>query len=304
MKNIIKTLEPNLLGRDFVIGDLHGAYSAFQNLLKNINFDERVDRMISVGDLVDRGPSSLACLSLIREAWFHSVLSNHEQMMIEKFNGGYMGQYWYRNGGMWGMDAYVDHEAVNIRKEPGRILSDESFEIAELVALTEELPFLITVNTKDGKKFHILHAELPDSTTEITDKLLEDPTFVKDIATVSRNGGDAFLWSRYLYRDFYSSNLSNHNENVRKVKSKNLMFNDELSHIISGHTIVQKPLTIVGQTNIDTCAYGIFEDYPHTWNGLTCVELNTWKFYKATTTTFEEVNPVVITAEDLGNEFA
>ena len=82
MKNPLKTFEANTSGRDFVVGDLHGSYSAFQNLLKGLDFDKTVDRMFSVGDLVDRGPDSVSCLSLIQEPWFNAVLANHEVAMI------------------------------------------------------------------------------------------------------------------------------------------------------------------------------------------------------------------------------
>ena len=139
MKNPLKILNPNLVGRDFIIGDLHGSYSIFKNLLKNISFNPEIDRIISVGDLIDRGPDSPNCLSLIREPWFHAVLANHEQMMIEKFRDGYMGNFWFNNGGIWGIEAWNDYDAVyNLQKE-GRIPSDTSMEIIDLLPLIEEL---------------------------------------------------------------------------------------------------------------------------------------------------------------------
>jgi len=309
MKNPLKVLEPNLLGSDYVIGDLHGSFSAFKNLIQNLNFNSESDRIISVGDLVDRGPDSLSCLSLIREPWFHSVFANHEQLMVAKFKGELRGQYWYPNGGHWGMEAYNDYKAVYIDHDSNRIPSDHSMEVIDLLPLVEELPYLITVNTKSGKKFHVLHAELPSGTL-VTDEVLTDPEKVYRLATIQRGDGDAFLWSRNIYHDFYSRNLSNKEMNIQRVSGPSLsMFNKNLSHIISGHTIVQKPLTIIAQTNIDTGAYGSYwkpvEPYatggqsPQPWAGLTCVELESWKFYKATESNFSEVEPVVITEEDL-----
>jgi Calcineurin-like phosphoesterase len=120
MKNPIKTFEPNTVGRDFVIGDLHGSYTAFENLLEKLYFDETKDRMFSVGDLCDRGPNSLACLGLLHEPWFHAVLSNHEQMMLEKFRGGYMGEYWFQNGGHWGMEAWNDSKNLSATNAAAR----------------------------------------------------------------------------------------------------------------------------------------------------------------------------------------
>ena len=310
MKNPLKTFEPNLAGRDFVVGDLHGSYSAFMHLLKNINFDKTVDRMFSVGDTVDRGPDSLSCLSLLHEDWFHAVMANHEQMMIQKFNGGYGGEYWYRNGGTWGMEAVNDYQAVYVRQDKSRIINETSVQTIDLLPLVEELPFLITVKTKSGKKFHIIHAELPHG-PEVTDALLSDPAQVYSLATIQRGDGDAFTWGRYLFGSYFSKNLSNKELLLidPSLKHATKVFNDELSHIISGHTIVRKPLTIVGQTNIDTGAYSSYyvppmpyaptPQKPPEWARLTCVELDTWKFYQATDTLFNEVEPVVISRDDI-----
>ena len=310
MKNPLKTLEPNTKGRDFVMGDLHGSFSAFENLTKNLNFNPESDRIISVGDLVDRGPDSLKCLELIRQPWFHAVLSNHEQMMIEKFNGGWMGAYWYRNGGQWGIEAYNDYDSIYNKQVPGHLPLDSSADLIDLLPLVEELPFLITINTISGKKFHVLHAELPYGVDPVTDTDLADPAKVLKLATVQRDDGDAFLWCRHIFYHFYRAELSNKQFNLERVPSSvENIFSDELSHIISGHTIVQRPLTVLGQTNIDTAAYDSYWEpvapystggrRPPEWAGLTCVELNTWKFYRATENTFSEVEPCVISAADI-----
>ena len=314
MKNAVKTFNANLKGRDFVIGDLHGSYSAFQNLLEGLNFDPVVDRMFSVGDLVDRGPESLECLKLLYEPWFEAVLSNHEQMMLEKFRGGGMGYYWFNNGGGWGAEAYNDYMIKMQGNVSKRIFPDSSLELHDLIPIVDDLPFLITVNTKSGKKFHILHAELPSGKGIITDEILSDPDKVYALATVQRGDGDAFLWARYLFDSFYQNELNNREKILRTLRYNNMakMFNDKLSHIISGHTILQRPMTIIGQTNIDTGAYksyqeprGIYSNgyvgTPPGWAGLTCIDLDKWKFYKATETTFTEVNPFVVTAEEFNH---
>ena len=90
----------NTRGRDFFVGDIHGCYSLLMSKLNQVGFDGATDRLFSVGDLVDRGPESRACLSLPLEPWFHAVWGNHEEMM-------YRGLYnrdealWVMNGGSW-----------------------------------------------------------------------------------------------------------------------------------------------------------------------------------------------------------
>jgi hypothetical protein len=303
MKSALKVFGPNLHGRDFAIGDLHGSIDCFQNLLREIHFDQTKDRMFSASDLVDRGTNSLECLRLMREPWFHNVLANHEQMMIEAFHGGIMGQYWIQNGGRWGLEALQQYRA----KKAGQphVITDDMADLYDLVELADELPFLITINHKSGKKFHILHAELPPRLSgEVRDVDLEDEECVRELAMTQAGDGDAFLWARSLFQDFSRMPV----DKERIVKRIKMMrggkdqflkqFNDERSHIISGHSIVYHPLTLIGQTNIDTCAYGA-DDRAQGWEALTCIDLDTWTFYQATPTTFKVVEPITVNKADL-----
>ena len=76
----------NLIGRDFVIGDIHGEYDQLMTCLNKIEFDKSKDRLFCVGDLIDRGPKSEKVLTLLKEDWIFSVLGNHEDMMIKSLN--------------------------------------------------------------------------------------------------------------------------------------------------------------------------------------------------------------------------
>jgi serine/threonine protein phosphatase 1 len=306
--NALKILEPNEHGRDFVVGDLHGSLSALVTLLTGVHFDPKKDRLISVGDLVDRGPDSYGCLRLLREPWFHAVLANHEQMMIEAFDGGYMGNFWIQNGGYWGFTAHEECEKLKA-KRAGQIealefepteLSKEHFELNKLV---RQLPYLITVKLMNGKQIHVLHAELPPGKT-VTDEDLSSPEKVLALATTKdRDGGDCFLWSRFHFAPFHGADLSNQAKLLRTVayryKGGTGPYNDKLSHIISGHTILARPITMFGQTNIDTGAYDSYGRHAGQNAALTMVQLDTWKFYQATEFEFREVQPLVINKADV-----
>jgi hypothetical protein len=50
--------------------------------LDRLGFDPVCDRVLSVGDLIDRGPESLQTLLLLEEPWFHAVVGIHELMLL------------------------------------------------------------------------------------------------------------------------------------------------------------------------------------------------------------------------------
>ena len=56
-----------------LMGDLHGCFNLLMSRLKELDFNPYEDLLLSVGDLIDRGPNSLKCLSLIEQKWFIAI---------------------------------------------------------------------------------------------------------------------------------------------------------------------------------------------------------------------------------------
>ena len=73
----------------YAIGDLQGCYESLQTLLIKISFNPQTDRLWFVGDLINRGPDSLATLRFLYSIR-HSidfVLGNHDLHFLAVAHG-------------------------------------------------------------------------------------------------------------------------------------------------------------------------------------------------------------------------
>lgn len=136
----IRRFDRNVRGRDFVVGDIHGCFERLQYELDVIGFNGARDRLFSVGDLVDRGPSSEECVDWIAKPWFHAVRGNHEQMAIGVAAGRHDVGNYLVNGGGW---------FLALDESRQKLIAD----------VLDSLPYLIEVDTPAGR-VGIVHAEI------------------------------------------------------------------------------------------------------------------------------------------------
>ncbi|WP_250452903.1 metallophosphoesterase [Caballeronia sp. ATUFL_M2_KS44] len=156
----------NDIGRDFVVGDLHGCVDALRYLLREIGFDGSRDRLFSVGDLIDRGTDSLAAIELIDKPWFYPVLGNHEDSLIAVATGSMRRQAWYAIGGAWAETLADDH-------------------LRMLATRLARLP-LVRIVGEGTRRFNVLHAEFFGSDADL------------DAAEFADDTRSQMLWGRGL----------------------------------------------------------------------------------------------------------
>lgn len=68
--------------RTILIGDIHGCLDELGDLIGACAVDWKADRVISVGDLVAKGPDSHGVLQLVRETGMLAVLGNHDAKLL------------------------------------------------------------------------------------------------------------------------------------------------------------------------------------------------------------------------------
>lgn len=233
----LQKLPVNKRGRDWFVGDVHGQLEMLTHALKAANFDGTVDRLIGVGDLVDRGWQSFDVLKLFATMpWAHCVLGNHEVMALRGFQG--------LNSG------YVSREDWRIF-----LTIPQQRQAVEYIS---KFPIALEVPLSDGRTVGVIHAEPQPwalwssvENAKFTDEGFHDEAEADLIACL--------LWSR---RHFVLAERAR-----RDPQAQSAEWNDRLRAslllrpvegvdlLISGHNALEddyRPLLVTNRLYIDT----------------------------------------------------
>jgi len=166
---IHKDMPINHKGQDFFVGDIHGEYELLLATLAQCQFNFDCDRLFSVGDIVDRGADSVACVKLLAKSWFYAVRGNHEEMLF----------------------ADKDSELARIHQHAGGdwFYQCSAQEQDRLKALIEEYcPIAFTIESKFGD-IGVCHANAPDDWSALQNANADNVELIKDC-----------IWSKNQYQ--------------------------------------------------------------------------------------------------------
>ncbi|HKJ95826.1 MAG TPA: metallophosphoesterase [Gammaproteobacteria bacterium] len=210
MHKRLRTLPRNEHGRDLVVGDLHGSVRLLESELARISFDPAHDRVIAVGDLVDRGPDGADIDHLLLQPWFYSVLGNHDVSFAARL---IVPADWVR----WEMPHFHRWAA-----------SLDGDHIERLRHLIAKLPWALEVDTEIGL-VGIVHAEVPmgfESWRDFTEAL-NDPSSTE------------LRWQALTNRELHSfanpvegAHADSSEERIQRPGSVHL---NGVAHVIHGH---------------------------------------------------------------------
>lgn len=178
--NHIRFVEKNTKGRDFFVTDVHGYFDLLVEKMREVGFSPaNGDRLFSSGDWCDRGPQSNEVLDWLQEPWVYSTRANHEQLLIQSFEDGFVGpaaRCLYENGGDWVFEL-IDAEKLQTVKA--------------IYEAFKSIPLAIELESRSGRKVGIVHAEVP----------YEDWEQFKNItkAELEWNGEAIAQWARTKY---------------------------------------------------------------------------------------------------------
>jgi len=101
--------------RTFVVGDIHGCHEPLLELLTQVEFDYENDRLISMGDLCDRGSTTWEVIELLLKVKNKVLVKGNHDPWLETWlrSPGTRQDVWLYNGGRTTLASYDKHKNEN-----------------------------------------------------------------------------------------------------------------------------------------------------------------------------------------------
>lgn len=150
--------------RSFIIGDIHGCLGMLKNLINKIDWHPDRDRLIFLGDYLDRGEDSKGVIDFLiglrgRSSNVHGLMGNHESLFLRYLEGEDQ-ELFFLNGGASTLRSYRTNGKIRIPKDH--------------VSFLKSLKIMIEIDD-----YYIVHAGFKPG-VEIAEQSQEDCLWIRD----------------------------------------------------------------------------------------------------------------------------
>lgn len=217
--------------RTLIFGDTHGCIEELQELLDKFDKGPQ-DRIVSVGDLVDKGPDSPGCVKLCRLAGVELVMGNHEEKLVRLARHLYLGN---------------QDRAKSLRNYDELMATYSRLDRDDLRYLRHSLPYL-----RDPSGFTVVHGGIEPRVMSIP----TDHTEFYALSGKERGGIWSTKWVRYVAPNGKMVQLGS--ERPEHVYWANV-YDGRFGHVFFGHQPFWSKASrkFLHATALDTgCVYG------------------------------------------------
>lgn len=208
------------MGREFAIGDIHGAYIPLKQCLERCGFDKENDWLYTIGDICDGWPYVYECLEeLLTIRNRIDLIGNHDEWLMNWWETMAHPQYWSQ-GGKGTALSYLracgkDPEITQWQAwaSNGKTVTCYEFNLDPMDIPAKHITFFKGQHLyyKDDKNRLFVHAGVFDRLRTLKENQRSNPS--------------AFYWDRSLW-----------NKALSAKNGKPLKFAEEITEVFIGHT--------------------------------------------------------------------
>lgn len=218
--------------KEFVVGDIHGAYKALEQCLERSGFDYENDILIQLGDIVDGYPDAFECVEeLLKIKNRISIKGNHDQWLDEFIKTDFHPYHW-TYGGKGTLISYLKHAG----KEDRYFATGSGFKTA---LESSDIPHTHKEFFKNQQLYYI----------DDKNRCFVHAGFERHVPFIHQAKSE-YYWNRSLW-----SEALEHRENGSDTFTITTKFSEIfIGHSPTTHWGTDKPLTAFNITNVDTGA--------------------------------------------------
>jgi serine/threonine protein phosphatase 1 len=155
-------------GKTFIVGDVHGCLDMLKRLMDKIEWSPEADRLIFLGDFIDRGSESRGVIQYVLDIGKLServecLMGNHERIFLDFLDGRDMNTF-FLNGGQATLNSYRTER----QKYGGFLIPEEHLSFFRSLKLVIEL-----------EDYYVVHAGFRPG-IPIDSQSIEDLLWIRD----------------------------------------------------------------------------------------------------------------------------